>query len=146
MLRSFFFFKQKTAYEMRISDWSSDVCSSDLCPAGIDGCFLSTITLTMPESIPAALPTQDLSLTFGFVNRLPRVESDIFDHRLVNGDLQQLTLKPGAVLEPGASSTIRRWGLGAYYSKALPMPNAHLAARGLAGGQFPRAPPGRAAP
>src|SRR3546814_3854700 len=41
----FFFFKQKTAYEMRISDWSSDVCSSDLaryagpearyCPAGV---------------------------------------------------------------------------------------------------------------
>src|SRR3546814_4594121 len=28
----FFFFKQKTAYEMRISDWSSDVCSSDLIP------------------------------------------------------------------------------------------------------------------
>src|SRR3546814_1165171 len=31
----FFFFKQKTAYEMRISDWSSDVCSSDLV-AGLD--------------------------------------------------------------------------------------------------------------
>src|SRR3546814_4471943 len=30
----FFFFKQKTAYEMRISDWSSDVCSSDLCRDG----------------------------------------------------------------------------------------------------------------
>src|SRR3546814_2692918 len=30
MLFVFFFFKQKTAYEMRISDWSSDVCSSDL--------------------------------------------------------------------------------------------------------------------
>src|SRR3546814_1761058 len=30
----FFFFKQKTAYEMRISDWSSDVCSSDLVGAG----------------------------------------------------------------------------------------------------------------
>src|SRR3546814_7797062 len=30
----FFFFKQKTAYELRISDWSSDVCSSDLC----EGC------------------------------------------------------------------------------------------------------------
>src|SRR3546814_7671723 len=29
-LSCFFFFKQKTAYEMRISDWSSDVCSSDL--------------------------------------------------------------------------------------------------------------------
>src|SRR3546814_10401070 len=39
----FFFFKQKTAYEMRISDWSSDVCSSDLmvssamAAAGISG-------------------------------------------------------------------------------------------------------------
>src|SRR3546814_4435444 len=31
----FFFFKQKTAYEMRISDWSSDVCSSDLPPVSI---------------------------------------------------------------------------------------------------------------
>src|SRR3546814_3356818 len=30
----FFFFKQKTAYEMRISDWSSDVCSSDLLDRG----------------------------------------------------------------------------------------------------------------
>src|SRR3546814_9995760 len=29
----FFFLEQKTAYEMRISDWSSDVCSSDLVPA-----------------------------------------------------------------------------------------------------------------
>src|SRR3546814_10547068 len=36
----FFFFKQKTAYEMRISDWSSDVCSSDLLFLVIahDGC------------------------------------------------------------------------------------------------------------
>src|SRR3546814_1066172 len=30
-----FFFKQKTAYEMRISDWSSDVCSSDLMSAQV---------------------------------------------------------------------------------------------------------------
>src|SRR3546814_4912002 len=33
----FFFFKQKTAYEMRISDWSSDVCSSDLLAPGVIG-------------------------------------------------------------------------------------------------------------
>src|SRR3546814_7231484 len=32
-----FFFKQKTAYEMRISDWSSDVCSSDLLTHRYDG-------------------------------------------------------------------------------------------------------------
>src|SRR3546814_6574450 len=30
-----FFFKQKTAYEVRISDWSSDVCSSDLCSSHV---------------------------------------------------------------------------------------------------------------
>src|SRR3546814_15873604 len=36
----FFFFKQKTAYEMRISDWSSDVCSSDL-PDGLDMVYVS---------------------------------------------------------------------------------------------------------
>src|SRR3546814_9661817 len=34
-LTLFFFFKQKTAYEMRISDWSSDVCSSDLFDAAV---------------------------------------------------------------------------------------------------------------
>src|SRR3546814_4706104 len=37
----FFFFKQKTAYEMRISDWSSDVCSSDLVDE--NGCGGATI-------------------------------------------------------------------------------------------------------
>src|SRR3546814_21000327 len=35
LICSFLFFKQKTAYEMRISDWSSDVCSSDLTPTRI---------------------------------------------------------------------------------------------------------------
>src|SRR3546814_3717249 len=35
----FFFFKQKTAYEMRISDWSSDVCSSDLQQVPMDDRF-----------------------------------------------------------------------------------------------------------
>src|SRR3546814_1754814 len=37
----FFFFKQKTAYEMRISDWSSDVCSSD-----------RTVSCTPPTNAP----------------------------------------------------------------------------------------------
>lgn len=102
------------------------------CPAGIEGCFLSTITLTMPETLPADLPSKGLSLYFSFVNRLPLVESDIFTHRLVNGDVQQLTLKPGAVLRPGARHEIRLWGLGANFSKAFAMPNAYLVADGLA--------------
>src|SRR3546814_2293380 len=46
----FFFFKQKTAYEMRISDWSSDVCSSDL--ADLAGFFLA---LNRRIGIPAGL-------------------------------------------------------------------------------------------
>src|SRR3546814_7341267 len=38
VLYLFFFFKQKTAYDMRISDWSSDVCSSDLKAPGMCVC------------------------------------------------------------------------------------------------------------
>src|SRR3546814_3640904 len=49
----FFFFKQKTAYEMRISDWSSDVCSSDLPPPdlGGDGHYLTGVTRHQGELI-----------------------------------------------------------------------------------------------
>src|SRR3546814_1790067 len=39
----FFFFKQKTAYEMRISDWSSDVCSSDLSSKTCKGVYRSLL-------------------------------------------------------------------------------------------------------
>src|SRR3546814_4697458 len=42
----FFVCKQKTAYEMRISDWSSDVCSSDL--DHVDGSEVHTVTVTVP--------------------------------------------------------------------------------------------------
>src|SRR3546814_4635401 len=45
----FVFFKQKTAYEMRISDWSSDVCSSDLAVAGASA-PLRHDPFTPPES------------------------------------------------------------------------------------------------
>src|SRR3546814_4634792 len=46
----FFFFKQKTAYEMRISDWSSDVCSSDLTPAST----IRKTVMTWPQRILVA--------------------------------------------------------------------------------------------
>src|SRR3546814_3019814 len=42
-----FFFKQKTAYEMRISDWSSDVCSSDLADAEFKA--ISAVLSGLPE-------------------------------------------------------------------------------------------------
>src|SRR3546814_4655500 len=50
----FFFFKQKTAYEMRISDWSSDVCSSDL-----HKCVLESVRQLEREGHPVdVLPVQ----------------------------------------------------------------------------------------
>src|SRR3546814_4332555 len=46
----FFFFKQKTAYEMRISDWSSDVCSSDL--VKLARIFVAEIVVVRPPQSP----------------------------------------------------------------------------------------------
>src|SRR3546814_6932981 len=46
----FLFFKQKTAYEMRISDWSSDVCSSDL-----RKCIVRLIQRLSAQKIPVAI-------------------------------------------------------------------------------------------
>ena len=103
----------------------------DDCPAQIDGCFLSTITLTLPDTLPAGLRPEALQLFFSFTNRLPRVDSDVLEHQWINGDLNRLRGKPGAVLRPGGRYTVRLWGVGAHYSVAHVMPNAYLAADGL---------------
>src|SRR3546814_8936911 len=51
----FFFFKQKTAYEMRISDWSSDVCSSDLIKRAVgDAITAVLVTHAHPDHAPGA--------------------------------------------------------------------------------------------
>src|SRR3546814_2171095 len=47
----FFFFKQKTAYDVRISDWSSDVCSSDLFPEDLSGA--QQVILPLDQAMPA---------------------------------------------------------------------------------------------
>src|SRR3546814_5687261 len=54
----FFFFKQKTAYELRISDWSSDVCSSDLTHLSLK-CFEPerALRIDLRSSSRAGLPT-----------------------------------------------------------------------------------------
>src|SRR3546814_4792991 len=78
-----FFFKQKTAYDMRISDWSSDVCSSDLRytrwqPPGNDGVqfvVLSTGVLQVDDDVgffyfsPGSCNTYALDGVFGFAQR-----------------------------------------------------------------------------
>src|SRR3546814_2050230 len=57
-----FFFKQKTAYEMRISDWSSDVCSSDLIPL-LKAAFKENGTVTPASSSANADGAAALVLT-----------------------------------------------------------------------------------
>src|SRR3546814_3508821 len=73
VLLSFFFFKQKTAYEMRISDWSSDVCSSDLLTLGhcLLGSFLAT-PCPLPDWDGVLAASSDSSLPGGVgESRLP---------------------------------------------------------------------------
>src|SRR3546814_6318147 len=50
----FFFFKQKTAYEMRISDWSSDVCSSDLPEELIAAAHAACFTMALSNALAQA--------------------------------------------------------------------------------------------
>src|SRR3546814_19967064 len=49
VMSSIFFFKQKTAYEMRISDWSADVCSSDLSRGDVSELNMSASRLSSRE-------------------------------------------------------------------------------------------------
>src|SRR3546814_16250944 len=54
----FFFFKHKTAYEMRISDWSSDVCSSDLRRARLQPGLQPAVRVHLVRHLPAAAAGQ----------------------------------------------------------------------------------------
>src|SRR3546814_3048435 len=68
MLVHFFIFKQKTAYELRISDWSSDVCSSDLAISlhdflGFLGVFLGHLATGIALVLTHFLPRLGIVLT-----------------------------------------------------------------------------------
>src|SRR3546814_7241869 len=70
----FFFFKQKTAYEMRISDWSSDACSSDL-HIDKDALFRAAVrraieAYTVPREAIDAVVSDDLEATLTAIARL----------------------------------------------------------------------------
>src|SRR3546814_15324038 len=91
----FFFFRQKTAYEMRISDWSSDVCSSDLAQVDLAapgavielGGGTGNVTAALLE---AGVPPQDIAV----VERDPvfaRVIAARFPQvRVLQGDASEL--------------------------------------------------------
>src|SRR3546814_3084794 len=73
----FFFFKQKTAYEMRISDWSSDVCSSDLCATrglAAVACDLAADRMTEWHASASGLQSKALAVPVdGFMGHLGRI-------------------------------------------------------------------------
>src|SRR3546814_9315019 len=58
------FFKQKTAYEMRISDWSSDVCSSDLLGSKVDRKAEGCLTCHQSEKPARELPSNERARVF----------------------------------------------------------------------------------
>src|SRR3546814_13798981 len=57
-----FFFKQKTAYEMRISDWSSDVCSSDLIVAAGGQAVAAAVDVSDADSVAAMVALAERAL------------------------------------------------------------------------------------
>src|SRR3546814_9952948 len=64
----FFFFKQKTAYEMRISDWSSDVCSSDLVCGPVATCgSTSSVAAALVDLVAFDVPLAAALGGSGFV-------------------------------------------------------------------------------
>src|SRR3546814_5627620 len=119
----FVFFKQRRAYELRISDWSSDMCSSDLWRVGVPGLGEEyTITLdedTLPEGIAVVDPEDDspnvkevevgaggrVTVNF-FIGEGERNVTSFFD-QLVQRTIQGLSF--GLMLAP-ARSEARRVG------------------------------------
>src|SRR3546814_10345686 len=65
-----FFFKQKTAYELRISDWSSDVCSSDL--FSIDN--ETRLTVNGATQLTWWLPNHNIKVTKKAVRKAPHIK------------------------------------------------------------------------
>src|SRR3546814_15727638 len=87
----FFFFKQKTAYEMRISDWSSDVCSSDLKDAAI---CQAAVSMLAKIGIKVDLLAQTRSKYFA---KILRTQSDLA--KPPNTSFYMLGWSPGATYD-----------------------------------------------
>src|SRR3546814_2807559 len=90
----FFFFKQKTAYEMRISDWSSDVCSSDLeSYPNLAQTTYQAVRLMLgdirPEQFLTGAGEED-----GFFDALGNGPVSATDPRALGGDLVGASMEP----------------------------------------------------
>src|SRR3546814_17843481 len=80
----FFFFKQKTAYEMRISDWSSDVCSSDLLSGAlVAGLRAGLVCNTWPSMNGSFAPPELFDLSTSWLNAFEHIPAVQFAPRLM---------------------------------------------------------------
>src|SRR3546814_10353669 len=108
----FFFFKQKTAYEMRISDWSSDVCSSDLQYGGAEGTGLREFNGSGYLGTDFAENRGNISLLFNYTNRTALTSQD--QDFTATGDHRFFDDFAGTVFEGSNSlddtSTLSQWG------------------------------------
>src|SRR3546814_658845 len=102
MMFCFFFFKQKTAYEMRISDWSSDVCSSDL-----SGSYAIHVTSLKEARFKTTVPQQrDFSCGSAAVATLltyqygqPVTEAEVFRYMYDHGDQARIRKEGFSLLD-----------------------------------------------
>src|SRR3546814_1908579 len=72
-----FFFKQKTAYEMRISDWSSDVCSSDLFDAFAPAVQPGMWTQEVISHVTSSLSTGGVFVSYSITGKLKRILKEL---------------------------------------------------------------------
>src|SRR3546814_19772449 len=89
-----FFFRQKTAYEMRISDWSSDVCSSDLMTAE------QSVGVVIDDVVQGIVETTFAGPSYQSLNDIERIEvlkgpqGTMFGKHSSAGVIQIITKKP----------------------------------------------------
>src|SRR3546814_941651 len=116
-----FFFKQKTAYEMRISDWSSDVCSSDLLGrepqtnlliigmtsrANARGLLFWLVSKIFPGVGQQLLDLRDVAMV-----RLDRIRQQVHnDTCLHSGDLDRSSLKKNRILDQAVALFAQKVG------------------------------------
>src|SRR3546814_16004450 len=103
----FFFCKQKTAYELRISDWSSDVCSSDLVDAGMNEIMSEEVVAAVMMDRPRVaviLPCYNeeaaiAQTVHSFREALPHADIYVYDNN--SGDrTREIAEAAGAVVRP----------------------------------------------
>src|SRR3546814_14323732 len=95
----FFFFKQKTAYEMRISDWSSDVCSSDL-----GSWWMRWLTRLGGVQDPHGSMPRDMRRTF--VRQRPQLKAAV--ERMLAWEPERIVLAHGRWYEHDGAAELRR--------------------------------------